>query len=309
MKYARNIFVLISMPLIMMLTGCPPQQPADQPPVLPPSSPGGFAVSVQKQMMSAAWEPDGDPIPLPGVQVYGIFNGLYLNIETYGDVDTYSGYGGNNNNSYPSICNVPTEYNNTNYYWVCNGEAPALWTHTFILNFYCGNDNLISASGDGYYTYQYRQQGANSMDYTPLRRGIADICYMPDNTANAIPQASTRFAILGQLPQTLTLTGEAPYNTTYRMPILYVFNGNATIVGTETATSVSSDKRFQTQCRLSGYAGLQYTFDRAFTGNKLGQIQSSADSNWIARYARLSGCDFAEAARQAQRPVRAIASA
>lgn len=62
-----------------------------------------------------------------------------------------------------------------------------------------------------------------------------------DCLTNDIPPASTRFAILGQLPQTLTLTGEAPFKTTYGMPKLYVYDGKATLVATETATSVSSD--------------------------------------------------------------------
>jgi YVTN family beta-propeller protein len=74
-----------------------------------------------------------------------------------------------------------------------------------------------------------------------------------------VPSASTRFAILGQLPKTLTLSGEAPFTTTYGMPQLYVYNGTATLVATETATSVSSDGSqatfpFPSSLTQSGYS-------------------------------------------------------
>ena len=52
--------------------------------------------------------------------------------------------------------------------------------------------------------------------------------------------ASRRFAILGNLPSTLTLGSAVPLTTAYGMPLLYVYNSAGTIVATETATSVSS---------------------------------------------------------------------
>jgi YVTN family beta-propeller protein len=122
-----------------------------------------------------------------------------------------------------------------NYYWVCNGMAPALWTHSFILNFDCGNTNLVSSyigpEGNGSY-WKYQVQNVETFPVS----GAEDDCltyYLPD--------ASTRFAILSQLPQTLTLSGEAPFMTTFSMPELYVYDGTATQVDTEIATSVSGD--------------------------------------------------------------------
>jgi YVTN family beta-propeller protein len=258
MKYVRNIFMLISIPLIMMLTGCPPPQQPEEGPILVPKTAGGFAVFAYEQKISANGQNNGPTIPLPGVPVWGIYNGPYQNQQVYGTVQSYNGYEGNVNNvNYgPYYCSyVPEEYNTIDYYWVCGGEAPALWTHSFNLTFWCGNNNLISYDGN-FYTYQIKQLGKDSTDYTVLISGAGGECDMP---VTNITQVSTRFAILGQLPQTLTLAGYAPFNTTYGMPLLYVFNGTATIVATETATSVSSDNSqatfpFPSNLQQNGYS-------------------------------------------------------
>jgi YVTN family beta-propeller protein len=128
----------------------------------------------------------------------------------------------------PTAAPLTNEYNSNIYYWVCYGEAPANWTVSFTLNYPCGDKNLVSSTYDSY-TYQ-----ATAKVF--LTTGVEGDCYTP-----SIPQASTRFAILGQLPQTLTLSGGAPFVTTYGMPKLYVYDGTAALVATETATSVSSD--------------------------------------------------------------------
>ena len=166
------------------------------------------------------------------MQVSGNFVGTVLGEQPYGTVQSYSGYEGVYSplGVYPTYCGAPSDYNSNNYYWVCYGEAPAYWTITYTLNYYCGSTNLIYEDPFNIYEYQLTHQE------TFPTSGIQGDCITKD-----VPSASTRFAILGQLPETLTLTGEASFVTTYGMPELYVYDGTATLVATETATSVSSD--------------------------------------------------------------------
>lgn len=89
--------------------------------------------------------------------------------------------------------------------------------------------------GDPAWTYTDRDS------YTFLQTGFEDDCYYYYNGLPGVPNTATRFAILGQLPQTLTLSSEAPLHTTYGMPVLYVYDKTKTAVATETATSISSD--------------------------------------------------------------------
>jgi YVTN family beta-propeller protein len=108
------------------------------------------------------------------------------------------------------------------------------------VSFFCGTNNLIYSyiGPDGIGSYWiYQNSGVDNKGVeTDAGGGFQGWCYTP-----YISDASTRFAILGQLPPTLTLTGEAPFSTTYGMPLLYVNDGNNNVVATETATSVSRD--------------------------------------------------------------------
>jgi YVTN family beta-propeller protein len=60
-------------------------------------------------------------------------------------------------------------------------------------------------------------------------------CY----TTGPLLPASTRFAVLGSLPGSLTLSSAVPLTTAYGMPLLYVYGSTGSIVATETATSVN----------------------------------------------------------------------
>lgn len=204
--------------------------------LLSPSPAGGFAVSTAErtQFASGLLSP---PRFIPGAFVSGVFTGTIGNETPYGTVQSYSGYEGYANSlGQDQGCNEPTDYQlSNNYYWVCYGEAPAYWTIDYQLNFYCGDKNLQYAyisnePSNSYWTYQILNEEV------ALTSGAEGDCL-----TNDIPPASTRFAILGQLPQTLTLTGRAPFITTYGMPELFVYDGTATLVASETATSVSSD--------------------------------------------------------------------
>jgi hypothetical protein len=72
---------------------------------------------------------------------------------------------------YPTWCGTPANYNSNNYYWVCYGEAPANWTVSFTLNYWCGNTNLVYSTY-GSYTYQGTGEAF-------LTSGIEGDCYAP----------------------------------------------------------------------------------------------------------------------------------
>ncbi|MGD0510706.1 MAG: YncE family protein [Candidatus Micrarchaeaceae archaeon] len=211
----------------------------------------GFAVSVASMTETSPGH-FTPPSPIPGVAISGIYIGIITDLPGYSQVDgstsSYSGYEGDTAN-----CAVPDAYNNNiDYYWVCDGMAPAVWTHNFTLSFECGTQNLalsyIDPDGNGsYWLYLLVNQD------TFLLRDFQGTCYYP-----YISNASTRFAILGQLPQTLTLTGQAPFSTTSGMPLLYVYDDAEDLVATETAISVSGDSSqatfpFPSSLQQNGY--------------------------------------------------------
>jgi YVTN family beta-propeller protein len=218
----------------------------------------------------------------------GYFAGAITGEQPYGTAQSYSGtegfYGAM---GYPTWCGAPNDYNSNNYYWVCYGEAPAYWNITYTLNFLCGTKNLTyQDSIDNIYQYTITNQEVF------LTSGAEGDCY-----TQYVPPASTRFAILGQLPQTLTLSGEAPFVTTYGMPELYVYDGTATLVATETATSVSSDS---SQATFPFPSSLQQNGYSVAVANQIGSNPgiSAVGTNYlsIASSQTISGNPFGVAA-------------
>jgi YVTN family beta-propeller protein len=190
-----------------------------------PSSGGGFAVSVVEETQSVTGSVS-PPRPIPFAPVTGYYDEPVPNETASGTVQSYDGSEGTD----ATQAGIPAEYDqSSNYYWVSYGVAPAYWTHSFTLNYECGTENLIYTNGS---EWTYQLLGVETF----LTSGAQDVCL-----TYYLPPASTRFAILGQLPQTLTLSGNAPFITTYGMPTLYVYDGTLTLVSTESATSVSSD--------------------------------------------------------------------
>lgn len=244
MKYSRDIVLCISISFLFLFCGCKQQ--------FNYAKDNGFAVSVASMTETSPGH-FTSPSPIPYVEVSGMYTGIITDQPGYAQVDGtvnfYDGHEGDTVN-----CAVPTKYNNNiDYYWVCNGMAPAVWTHNATLNFECGTKNLLYSyngpDGNGsYWVYQFTNQD------TFLLSNYQDTCY-----DSYISNASTRFAILGQLPQTLTLAGKAPFSTTYGMPLLYVYDGNGDIVATETATSISGDSSqatfpFPSSLQQNGYS-------------------------------------------------------
>jgi YVTN family beta-propeller protein len=122
--------------------------------------------------------------------------------------------------------------------FISNGRAPAYWDLEWLMPFECGTTNYM---GQVYYDqvecWEYGQTNYLVSNYGSNQNPVYEICF----EYGAVAADSTRFAILGNLPGTLTLASEVPFTTAYRMPLLYVYDGTRTVVVTEMATSVSSD--------------------------------------------------------------------
>jgi YVTN family beta-propeller protein len=123
---------------------------------------------------------------------------------------------------------------------ISGGRVPASWDIYWLMPWWCGATDYL---GQKFF------DGANWNEYEFTAYPVANYYQYPSNGTvplncfqyGPLPTASTRFAILGSLPNTLTLTSEAPLTTQYGMPLLYVYGGTGTVIATETATSVSSD--------------------------------------------------------------------
>jgi len=203
---------------------------------------GGFQITTGQVYQTA----DGNfspPQPVPWVPIAGIWYGPAIGVIPQGTVTTY----GNSYDGFPSELNGDPETESgpnggPAFYYVTNGEATGLWNHRFTFNFYCGQTNLLAvtidySTGIPVSTYSY----ITPQEETFLNSGAEDNCYYYYNGSPGLPPASQRFAIVGQEPQTITLTGQSPISTVYGLPLLYVYDRSDNLVDTITATSVSTD--------------------------------------------------------------------
>jgi len=90
---------------------------------------------------------------------------------------------------------------------VSNGRAPASWNLYYLSPFDCGTNNYAGqANYDGATWDQYEFQNFAVHNYSPYGSVTYYTCY----EYGALLPASTRFAILGSLPGTLTLGSARP---------------------------------------------------------------------------------------------------
>jgi YVTN family beta-propeller protein len=172
----------------------------------------------------------------PNVPVFGYeLSDYYVN-----GIDKTQGtiaYFGNNGDP-------PAATGSTGVLIVNNALAPAYWNVTWLEPWNCGT-NTDPTQGpillgwpyyEGVSWWEYESQNALVQNYYPNKLKYSLDCYL----YVTLSPASTRFAILGNLPNTLTLGSEAPLTTQYGMPLLYVYDKTGNLIDTETATSVDS---------------------------------------------------------------------
>lgn len=129
--------------------------------------------------------------------------------------------------------------------------APAYWDLNWLEPWPCGSNTdpakgpiyqgLVTYEGAHFWWEEIKTGSLNPpqavQNYYSTGQAATLDCYSPGQ----LSIASTRFAILGSLPNTLTLGSDAPLTTQYGMPLMYVYDKSGNVVATETATSVSSD--------------------------------------------------------------------
>jgi YVTN family beta-propeller protein len=190
----------------------------------------------------------------PNVPVYGnVIDQYYLNgvDQTQGTVDEF----GNNGD--------PAATTGSNGVLVVNNaEAPAYWNLYYYEPWNCGyNTNTQTPpvyQGPVYYEgvnwTQYEATGLVS-NYYPSHTLVALECVH----YGGLLYASSRFAIVGNLPNTLTLGSAVPLSSQFGMPLLYVYDQTGTVVSTLTATTIDSSGMqatfpFPSALSQSGYA-------------------------------------------------------
>lgn len=124
---------------------------------------------------------------------------------------------------------------------VQNAMSPAYWNLFWYMPWdSCGLQNwgatYTPVSLGDQQLYQIELSGVLMPNYYTTQKGEALDCYQYNLEA-----ATTRFAVAGDIPQTITLGSEVPFTTQYGMPMLYVYDEQGNIAATENATSVSSD--------------------------------------------------------------------
>jgi hypothetical protein len=118
------------------------------------------------------------------------------------------------------------------------GRSPAYWNLFYLMPWSCGWNNaigLVEYAGTTWEEYEVHNELLNNLYSHPEGKQFNCAYY------GALLPASTRFAVLGNLPGTLTLGSKIPFTTANGMPLLYIYDKTSAVIATETATSVSSD--------------------------------------------------------------------
>ena len=152
-------------------------------------------------------------------------------------------------------------------YTVVNAKSPAKWNLYYLEPYNCGESSGTTSAflGEVYYDYgeywdnylwwEYETPNWDTPNYYGTNLAATLDCY----TNGRLLPASTRFAILGSFPATLTLSSGAPLVTKYGMPLLYVYDKAGNLVSTLSATSVDTSNTeatfpFPSTLAQSGYS-------------------------------------------------------
>jgi YVTN family beta-propeller protein len=199
----QRIIVPALIASLIVMTGCQSTPPPG----------GGFTISTNERYASGDNPPVlGPRMRLANIPVKGNLDHVPANTQTYGNVQAY--------------------WAETNYIGlldVDNAVTPGYWDQYVTFGFPCGGLDLYSVSPDGW-TYL-------SADVLMAQNELYD----QDCLIYSLPEASTRFAIVGQFPQNLTLYSQSPLSTEYGMPVLAVFDQTGASIASATASNISSD--------------------------------------------------------------------
>ncbi|MFZ1085234.1 MAG: hypothetical protein WAN35_09740 [Terracidiphilus sp.] len=228
MRAIQTSFILFLFVVVLTCSSCGPNTSSKQ----------GIAVAMQQCQGDPNTQYSPTPTCLPGSQLMVI-----PHVPVWGtyDSDEYDSSGNDlaqGTVTYFGSGTQPLITPSNGALPINNARAPAYWNLFYLSPFYCGTSNFQGGGDwDGTYWDEYEIQNTLVPNYYASGLASTDVCI---HYGSLLP-ASTRFAVLGSLPGTITLGSSVPFSTTNGMPLLYVYDGKENLVTTSTATSVSSD--------------------------------------------------------------------
>jgi DNA-binding beta-propeller fold protein YncE len=165
-------------------------------------------------------------VPLPGIYVHGVLSGY--NGPYGGDITNYSG----------STSDLISTSLGT--YSVSNLELPAYWDHYVEEPSQC-----TSITNQPGITYEGTDGTLNVFEVPGILTQTDETFEWDCNDPlGGLTVPSSRFALAGSIPSSITIPGQAAFSTTYGMPVLYLFdglNGNPSLAASVTASSVAAN--------------------------------------------------------------------
>jgi hypothetical protein len=171
--------------------------------------------TVRTQQVTSELGLPGPTVPLPGLQVTG---------------DMAS----NPNNSPGGVTAYNNVTNEVGNYIVDGAVVPAYWNHNVYTPLWCATVPIPPITYNGI-VGGMESWSANNY-WTANDTDIDWVCNVP---AGVIPDSTSRFAIAGNIPASVTLQGQQPFSTAYGMPVLYMYSG-ADGVGSLSQTIIAS---------------------------------------------------------------------
>lgn len=163
-----------------------------------------------------------------------------------------------------TVSSYDSDTNTLGLYYVSDGIAPAYWTHDVFMPSFCPypvTPGVIYVGSTFGGLNQFEVQEV-------LTANLGTYEWDCISSPASIPDASSRFAIAGHIPSSVTVSALNPFTTTNGLPVMYVFdgisgNGSPNLLTTITATSVVSGGSAATFPLPSSLAQNAYAFETA----------------------------------------------
>lgn len=179
-------------------------------------------------------------------------------------------------------------------YYVSDAIAPAYWNHEVWFPSYC-----LYPESPAYFkgtTFGGSNEFEDDEVWMDNLGAFEWDCLTPPSQ---IPPASSRFAIAGSVPSSVTLTGLNPFTTQYGLPIMYVFdgtNGTPNLYTTITALSVDPSGSSATFSLPSSLPQNAYAFETVNQTSAGGYTPNSFNLYSVAGSQTIAGNPFGVAA-------------
>ncbi len=192
----------------------------------------GFVVAAREGVQSAQGGMSGPGLPMLEVQVQGQYMPSSQYPDPGGFYPTYSGWTSADTKNPQTL----------GTFYASDVRATAYWDNEIFLS-----NNCISPGPPIYLAGANYLNGYNEWEIDDILMQNTGTAGPPDLTwecvqpSNSIPGASSRFSLVGSIPELVTLSsGPTPFSTQNGMPVMYVFSGSGGYPSFYTAISASS---------------------------------------------------------------------